>query len=197
VERRLAREHLVQHDAQAVDVAAWTDFRLARRLFRAHVGGGADAGAGLGQLLAGTGGGAQGAGDAEVGHQGVAVGEEDVLGLDVAVDDAALVGIVAGVGSLPHDATGLVNGQVLLPLVPSAELDRTVDGLVKHLLAGGPQAHAKIKDLIHSVANAPLDDDQMADTARRIAEIRVSPEGREGIASFLEKRKAAWCSGKS
>jgi methylglutaconyl-CoA hydratase len=30
------------------------------------------------------------------------------------------------------------------------------------------------------------------DTAQRIAEIRVSPEGREGIASFLEKRKPAW-----
>jgi len=34
-------------------------------------------------------------------------------------------------------------------------------------------------------------------TAKRIAEVRVSPEGREGIASFLEKRKAAWCSPKS
>jgi methylglutaconyl-CoA hydratase len=32
----------------------------------------------------------------------------------------------------------------------------------------------------------------IADTARRIAEIRVSPEGREGIASFLEKRKPSW-----
>jgi len=29
----------------------------------------------------------------------------------------------------------------------------------------------------------------------RIAEIRVSPEGREGITSFLEKRKPAWTQG--
>jgi len=36
----------------------------------------------------------------------------------------------------------------------------------------------------------------VADTARRIAEIRVSPEGREGIASFLEKRKPSWGRGK-
>ena len=32
----------------------------------------------------------------------------------------------------------------------------------------------------------------IADTARRIARIRSSPEGREGIAAFLAKRKAAW-----
>jgi methylglutaconyl-CoA hydratase len=37
----------------------------------------------------------------------------------------------------------------------------------------------------------------VAETAKHIAEIRGSPEGKEGIASFLEKRKAAWCSPKS
>jgi methylglutaconyl-CoA hydratase len=76
-------------------------------------------------------------------------------------------------------------------------LDEEIDALVKHLLAGGPQAHAKIKDLIRAVAGRPVDDALAAETAKRIAEIRVSPEGREGIASFLEKRKAAWCSKKS
>jgi methylglutaconyl-CoA hydratase len=65
------------------------------------------------------------------------------------------------------------------------------------LLAGGPESHAKIKALIRAVAGRPVDDALAADTARRIAEIRVSPEGREGIASFLEKRKASWCSKKS
>jgi methylglutaconyl-CoA hydratase len=82
-------------------------------------------------------------------------------------------------------------------LVSSSELDETIDKLVAHLLAGGPEAHAKIKDLIRAVAGRPVDDALAAETARRIAEIRVSPEGREGIASFLEKRKAAWCSRKS
>src|SRR5688572_12750385 len=76
-------------------------------------------------------------------------------------------------------------------------LDQTIDELVKHLLAGGPQAHAKIKHLIRAVAGRPVDDALAAETAKRIAEIRVSAEGREGIASFLEKRKAAWCSKKS
>jgi len=77
------------------------------------------------------------------------------------------------------------------------QLDETIDGLLQHLLAGGPEAMKKIKELVRAVAARPLDDALVADTAKRIAEIRVSPEGREGIASFLEKRKPSWCSRKS
>jgi methylglutaconyl-CoA hydratase len=77
------------------------------------------------------------------------------------------------------------------------QLDETIDGLLQHLLAGGPEAMKKIKELVRAVASRPLDDALVADTAKRIAEIRVSPEGREGIASFLEKRKPSWCSRKS
>lgn len=77
------------------------------------------------------------------------------------------------------------------------KLDETIDGLLQHLLAGGPEAMKKIKELIRAVASRPLDDALVADTAKRIAEIRVSAEGKEGIASFLEKRKPAWCSRKS
>jgi len=76
-------------------------------------------------------------------------------------------------------------------------LDATIEDLLRHLLAGGPQAHREIKALIRSVCGRPIDDALVADTAKRIAEIRVSAEGREGIASFLEKRKASWCSPKS
>ena len=82
-------------------------------------------------------------------------------------------------------------------LVPSEKLDSAIDDLLKHLLAGGPEAHAKIKALIRSVAGRRPDDALVAETAQQIAEIRGSPEGREGIASFLEKRKAAWCSPRS
>src|SRR5688500_2269443 len=77
------------------------------------------------------------------------------------------------------------------------KLDEEIDALVKHLLAGGPQAHAKIKALIRSVAGRRPDDALVAETAKQIAEIRGSPEGKEGIAAFLDKRKAAWCSPKS
>jgi methylglutaconyl-CoA hydratase len=76
-------------------------------------------------------------------------------------------------------------------------LDKTIEDLLTHLLAGGPEAMKKIKDLIRAVAGRPADDALAAETAKRIAEIRVSPEGKEGIASFLEKRKPSWTSRKS
>jgi methylglutaconyl-CoA hydratase len=82
-------------------------------------------------------------------------------------------------------------------LVSTNELDATVGSLVQHLLAGGPEAHAKIKALIRAVAGRRPDDALVAETAKYIAEIRGSPEGKEGIAAFLEKRKASWCSPKS
>jgi methylglutaconyl-CoA hydratase len=81
----------------------------------------------------------------------------------------------------------------LLTLVVDKEsLDTTIDGLLAHLLAGGPEAMKEIKALIRAVSNRPVDDALAADTAQRIAQIRVSPEGKEGIASFLEKRKPSW-----
>jgi methylglutaconyl-CoA hydratase len=81
---------------------------------------------------------------------------------------------------------------LLTAVSPSGKLDGEIDEILGHLMQGGPQALAKIKDLIRTVASGPVDDPLIADTARRIAEIRVSPEGREGIASFLEKRKPSW-----
>jgi methylglutaconyl-CoA hydratase len=81
----------------------------------------------------------------------------------------------------------------LLSMVsPSVKLDGEIDEMLGHLVQGGPQAMAKIKDLIRRVSSGTIDDLMIEDTAARIAEIRVSPEGREGIAAYLEKRKPAW-----
>jgi methylglutaconyl-CoA hydratase len=76
--------------------------------------------------------------------------------------------------------------------VDADALDPTIDGLMAHLLAGGPAAHAATKDLIRAVAGRPVSEDLIADTATRIAVTRASDEGKEGIQSFLEKRKPAW-----
>ena len=95
------------------------------------------------------------------------------------------------------DAQEALRIGMLSALVPAAELDSTIEKLLDHLLAGGSAAHARIKDLIRDVAGRPVDDELKTDTARRIAEIRASDEGREGITSFLEKRKPKWLSGKS
>jgi methylglutaconyl-CoA hydratase len=81
----------------------------------------------------------------------------------------------------------------LLSMVsPSEKLDGEIDKMLEHLVQGGPQALDRIKNLIRFVSSGPVSDEMIEDTAARIAEIRVSPEGREGIASFLEKRKPAW-----
>ena len=82
--------------------------------------------------------------------------------------------------------------RLLSDVAPKEELDGAVNALLGHLIVGGREAHARIKDLIRAVSAGPADDAMIADTAKRIAEIRVSPEGREGIASFLEKRKPNW-----
>jgi methylglutaconyl-CoA hydratase len=77
-------------------------------------------------------------------------------------------------------------------VVESDELDRAVAELLAALLANGPAAVAAAKELIFAVGRRPVDAAVMEETARRIAAIRVSPEGREGIAAFLEKRKPGW-----
>ena len=64
---------------------------------------------------------------------------------------------------------------------------------VATLLAGyGPRTLAAIKSLVDGVAGRPITAQVHADTARRIAGQRVSPEGREGIAAFLGKREPRW-----
>ena len=90
------------------------------------------------------------------------------------------------------DGTEAARIGLLSGVVPPEKLDAEVEGILRHLTQGGPQAIAKIKDLIRAVSAGAVDDAMIGDTARRIAEIRVSPEGREGIASFLEKRKPRW-----
>jgi methylglutaconyl-CoA hydratase len=86
----------------------------------------------------------------------------------------------------------------LLSMVSASEnLDAEIDELLGHLTQGGPQALAKIKDLIRTVSSGVVDDAMIDDTAKRIAEIRVTSEGKEGIAAFLEKRKPSWTAGKT
>jgi methylglutaconyl-CoA hydratase len=76
-------------------------------------------------------------------------------------------------------------------------LDSKVQELVDALLSGGPQAQAAATDLIRAVAHRPVDDDVVEDTARRIATLRSTPEAKEGLSAFLEKRPAAWVPARS
>jgi len=71
-------------------------------------------------------------------------------------------------------------------------LDATVDELVATLVANGPMAVRACKQLVQDAGGRPIDAELRADTARRIADIRASAEGREGIQSFLGKRAPSW-----
>jgi methylglutaconyl-CoA hydratase len=71
-------------------------------------------------------------------------------------------------------------------------LDAAVDAIVSALVANGPQAVRACKRLVQDLAGQPISDTLRADTARRIADVRASDEGREGVQSFLAKRTPGW-----
>ena len=77
-------------------------------------------------------------------------------------------------------------------LHPVGEIDARIDVLTRASLAAGPRAQDEAKALIRAIAGRPIDDEMIADTATRIARVRGAPEGREGVAAFLEKRLPAW-----
>jgi methylglutaconyl-CoA hydratase len=73
-----------------------------------------------------------------------------------------------------------------------SSLDGQVDAMANALAANSPNAVREAKVLVREIAAQPVTDALVADTAHRIALIRASSEGREGVASFLEKRKPSW-----
>ena len=137
LEELAAGQHLEEHDPEGPDVGPPVD-RLAAGLLRRHVGGGAEdeagRGAGVGERRGLRQVGRRGAralprlGEAEVENRGLAVGSElDVRRLEVAVDDALLVGLFERLGDLPRDRDGLVDGnrpalQALREVFPLDEL---------------------------------------------------------------------------
>ena len=77
-------------------------------------------------------------------------------------------------------------------VVPAEDLETRASKLLDEILRAGPQAQAAAKRLVFEVAGQPLDHATRELTAQRIAEIRASAEGREGVLAFLEKRKPDW-----
>jgi methylglutaconyl-CoA hydratase len=75
--------------------------------------------------------------------------------------------------------------------VPEEDLDGVVEGRVQELLKAAPRAVAEAKALIREVGWKRVEDVQRY-TVERLAELRVSPEGQEGMRAFLEKRKPGW-----
>ncbi len=74
----------------------------------------------------------------------------------------------------------------------AAELNEAAGRLTEQLLGSAPGAVAEAKRLISATTGRAMDDKLEGETARWIARLRAGPEGREGIAAFLEKRKPDW-----
>jgi len=77
-------------------------------------------------------------------------------------------------------------------VVPAGQLDEATLRVVDELLKGGPAALAAAKRLIQGLAGRPIEPALIDDTARRIAALRATPEAREGVGAFLEKRAPDW-----
>ena len=81
----------------------------------------------------------------------------------------------------------------LLHFTASTEqLDQLVTEQIDHLLRGGPFALRAAKQLVRRVAHFHDREVLGDETARLLARLRVSPEGKEGLTAFLERRKSAW-----
>ena len=77
-------------------------------------------------------------------------------------------------------------------LVAPDALDAKVDEIVAALVANGPAALRACKRLVQDFAGKPIDEALRTDSVQRIAGVRASVEGKEGLQSFLSKRAPAW-----
>ena len=83
-------------------------------------------------------------------------------------------------------AIGLVSG-----VVAADGLDGAMEAEIAPYFATSPEAVAAAKALAHALA-PPIDEKLIEMTLTRLADTWETPEAAEGIAAFLEKRKAGW-----
>lgn len=80
----------------------------------------------------------------------------------------------------------------LVTEITEQPLDEAVQAFLPTLLANGPAAVAAAKRLVLDVQDRRIDATVVRDTVERIADIRVSAEGQEGLSAFLAKRTPNW-----
>ncbi len=88
------------------------------------------------------------------------------------------------------DAQTALKHQVISEI--SDDLEKAAKPIIDSLLANSPQGMAWVKTLVSHLENGVIDDKCIDYTAERIASIRVSAEGQEGLNAFFEKRKPDW-----
>ena len=88
-------------------------------------------------------------------------------------------------------AEALRTGFVHAVVAPD-QLDAKVDELARAITVASPDAVRACKKLVQDVAERDINAQLIAATVEGIADIRASSEGKEGVQSFLQKRKPAW-----
>jgi methylglutaconyl-CoA hydratase len=95
--------------------------------------------------------------------------------------------------SEPMTAAAAVNARLLHEACEPAKLEERVAAQVELLLKAGPEASRECKELIREVrAAGGATQELRLSTAQRLARLRLSDEGREGMSAFLEKRPPSW-----
>ncbi|MGH6626767.1 MAG: enoyl-CoA hydratase/isomerase family protein [Burkholderiaceae bacterium] len=77
-------------------------------------------------------------------------------------------------------------------VVTAEALDAKLAEITEALCSAGPAAVKACKKLVQDVAQREIDAALIARTVEGIADIRASAEGKEGVQSFLQKRKPGW-----
>jgi methylglutaconyl-CoA hydratase len=125
---------------------------------------------------------------------------EAKLGLVPATISPYVVNAIGPRHARPLFATGRVFdaahaekiGLVHEVVAKASDLDAVAERLADEIKLAGPVASADAKRLVWDVWGRAIDHDLMEETARRIARVRVSEEGQEGVRAFLERRKPGW-----
>lgn len=94
--------------------------------------------------------------------------------------------------AVPFEATEAQTLNLVHFTASAEELDAAVQQQLELVLRGGPAALRAAKALVRNVSPATDRDALAGETARLLARLRVSPEGKEGLSAFLERRKPGW-----
>ena len=92
----------------------------------------------------------------------------------------------------PISGSAAVAAGLVHEVTEPGQLDERVSMFVDLLLKAGPEALRECKELIRAVRDAEGAEELRRATAERLARVRMSAEGREGLQAFLEKRRPAW-----
>ncbi len=136
----LAGEHLIEQAPERVDIAPPVQLRLARGLLGAHIVRSAQREPGLRQAVSAVP--DHGAGDAEVGHERMTGGEQDIPGREIAVHDTSGMGVALRVGDLGRESNRVVQRQRRFPADPVPQ------GLPFHVRHGEPQELAGLAGVV-------------------------------------------------